>query len=1162
MKKKLIWPAIAAGLILTACQAGGVTLEKAGRLDKFVADYGNSADSEYRDAAKELNAEIAREGFVLLKNDGSLPFKGVSKISVFGKSSTDLLYNGGGSGAGGPDRNRNIDLQGSLEKAGYQLNPTLTNFYKNGDSGSGRSTPTKYDGTGYNTIGETPIEKYTAEIKNSFSNYNDAAIVLIARSGTEGADNKACDARDFDSDPFSKRHYLQLSKNEEDMLNMVKENFDTIVVVINSGNAFQCDQFENDDQISGVLWIGTPGTYGTVAVGEILSGAVNPSGRTVDTWARDFTQDPTFQNFSDNAQTNYQEIDVEGESEPVPVYLPNDTMLDSNGIPVISPGTDAKYTNKNSPRWEGDGSVWNMTKFPGGTKTGEEFKVVKGGLNGVKPAQYVSYEEGIYYDYRYYETKYQDMLAKSKSKADKWYNGNNGKGTGVIYPFGYGLSYTQFNQSITEMNYDENSILNENTKTIEVTVRVENTGSVAGKDCVQLYWKAPYFKGGIEKADHVLCAFGKTKEIQPGAYEDVKLSFYLQDVANYDYNDANKNDFKGYELDGGNYRLILGKNAHDFYEFKKFKVQAEGVKYEYDRYTGNKVENRFTDRNFYNSLPGENDVEFTHMSRSNFDKTFPTHPTIESRKLKEGSRVEEYFNHKFTLADIDFEQIEDEDGNLIDNPYEYIPEAAYKTKADIQALGWSQRNSKEALAKNNRTQLRAMVNIPMDDPRWVSFLNEFTYSELQKFVEDGAFHNPGMDLIGKSQSTDSDGPNVFEKMLWCGEPIIAATYNTELARKQGAMVGTEGHQAGVYGWFGPGCNTHRSPFGGRNFEYYAADPYLMGKIAASVVGAATEKGLYCYFKHFAVNDQEKGREGVSTFVSEQALREIYLKSFQMVFQEGHASGVMSSYNRLGIMETGASYPLLTEVLRGEWGFKGAVLSDMDHHQARGNFDTKYYENINYRCLAGCNAQLDNSGFSADIDATWSDTKGCPVFKYEGTEYESYSWWYAVRNCAKEELWMTANSGAFDSEAKELTVSTANIVTEKESFDLRVGESFSTSVSVKEGAQGTLSIDETTPLPEGLSFANGVISGTPTKDCIRRVNILLTNNGTVTGKIIQFKILPVNGEVGGTDPGEEKTSKGGCGGEISVVSGIAILALMGIALAGVSTVRFLRKKEER
>ena len=1156
MKKKLIWPVIAASFLLTACQAASVNSPLAGRLDKFIADYGNGDDSAYRDAAKELNAEIAREGFVLLKNkDNSLPLgQEISKISVFGKASTNLLYNGGGSGAGGPDSSRNVDLQGSLERAGFQLNPQLTAFYKdNSKSGSGRSTPTKYDGTGYNTVGETPIESYSDDLKDSFYDYNDAAIVVIARSGTEGADNKTCDARDFDSDPFSHRHYLELSKNEEDMLNMVKEDFDKIIVLINSGNAFQCNKFENDDQIVGVLWMGTPGTYGTIAVGEILRGTVNPSGRTVDTWARDFTQDPTFQNFSDNAQTNLQKIELEnGDVEEA--YLPNDSMLDENGLPVISIGTDKNYTNKNNPRYE--------TKYPGGAATGEEFRVVQGGLNGVKPASYVEYEEGIYYDYRYYETKYQDMAWTNKSKADKWYNGNKGKGTGVIYPFGYGLSYTTFNQTITEMNYDEGAILNENTKTIEVTVRVENTGNVAGKDCVQLYWKAPYFKGGIEKADHVLCAFAKTKEIQPGDYEEVKLSFYLQDVANYDYTDANNNEFKGYELDGGNYRLILAKNAHDFYEFKKFKVTQEGIQYKYDRYTGNEVKNRFTDRNFYSSLPGENDINFTHMTRADFDGTFPKKPSMEDRKLKEGSRVEEFFNHKFTLADIDCAQVENADGDMVDNPYEYIPEAAHKTKADIQALGWEQRGTNKELAKSARMQLREMINVPMDDPKWVEFLNQFTYKELQVFVQDGTFHNPGMDAIGKSQSTDEDGPNIFTKMLWCGEPIIAATYNTELVKRQGEMVGTEGHQSGSYGWFGPAVNTHRSPFGGRNFEYYAADPFLMGKIAATVVGAATEKGLYCYFKHFAVNDQEKGREGISTFVSEQALREIYLKSFQMVFQEGHASGVMSSYNRLGIMETAASYPLLTEVLRGEWGFKGAVLSDMTHH-SNSSFDRGCYENINNRCLAGCNSQLDNSQYTGDIQASWSDTKGCPTFKYENVEYESYSWWYAVRNCAKESLWMTVNSGAFDNEARQLTLSDKNIDIAQDSFKLRVGEQFSVNVGLKSGAQGTLSIDPATPLPAGLTFANGVISGTPTKDCLKRVNILRTNGSTVTGKIIEFNILPVNGEAGGTDPGEEPLPpKGGCGGEISVVSGIAILALMGIALAGVSTVRFLRKKEER
>ena len=557
MKKKLLWPVFLASLMLTGFQAGSQAAQKAIRLDKFVADFSEarSDDGAYRDAARDLNVEIAREGFTLLKNkDGALPFnQNIKRISVFGKSSVDLIYNGGGSGQGRPDSARNVDMQGSLEKAGYELNPTLTQFYgnKNGfDSGSGRTTPTSYDGKAYNTVGETPIEKYTDTVRASFENdYNDAAVVVLSRSGTEGADNKTCDARDFKSDPFSHKHYLELSKNEEDMIAMIEEKFDKIVVIINSGSAFQCDQLENDDKIVGILWMGTPGTAGTVAVGEILSGAVNPSGRTVDTWARDFTKDPTFENFSDNAQTNL--VEVNGKE----VYLPNDSMLDHNGKPVISIGTDKNYTDKNNPRYE--------TEYEGGKATGEQYKVVQGGLNGVKPAAYVEYEEGIYYDYRYYETKYADMVAAGQQQAaDDWYKGANGTKTGVAFPFGYGLSYTTFKQEIVSMNYADGAILNKNTKTVELKVKVTNEGSVAGKECVQVYWRAPYTAGGIEKADRVLCAFAKTGEIAPGNSEEVKLSFYIQDVANYDYTDANHNGFKGYELDAGNYEVLLCKNAH------------------------------------------------------------------------------------------------------------------------------------------------------------------------------------------------------------------------------------------------------------------------------------------------------------------------------------------------------------------------------------------------------------------------------------------------------------------------------------------------------------------------------------------------------------------------------------------------------------------------
>ena len=421
--------------------------------------------------------------------------------------------------------------------------------------------------------------------------------------------------------------------------------------------------------------------------------------------------------------------------------------------------------------------------------------------------------------------------------------------------------------------------------------------------------------------------------------------------------------------------------------------------------------------------------------------------------------------------------------------------------------GWTQQPT--ALAKDGRTQLEQMKNIPLDDPRWDDFLNEMTYAEIQTFVEDGAFHSPGLDSIGKPSSTDSDGPSQFARTWWFGAPIVAATWNVDLARQQGEMVGTEAHFSsgwskggnsvtGKYGWFGPAVNTHRSPFGGRNFEYYAADPFLMGRIAANVVGAATDKGVYCYFKHFAVNDQEKGREGTSTFVSEQALREIYLKSFQMVFQEGKSRGVMSSYNRLGNMETAASYPLLTKVLREEWGFQGAVLSDMDHH-GNGSFDHKCYENINNRAISGNNMQLENANYANEIECQWDnsafDGKGAPTYTYNGQKYESYSWWYAVRKLSKEVLWQYCNCGAMDSTlVQRVDGVTIAGLDERRTLNIEVDKDVNVAVTLADG-YADLSIDPRHPLPAGLTFENGVISGKAVKDGETYVAFLFTKDGT-------------------------------------------------------------------
>ena len=258
---------------------------------------------------------------------------------------------------------------------------------------------------------------------------------------------------------------------------------------------------------------------------------------------------------------------------------------------------------------------------------------------------------------------------------------------------------------------------------------------------------------------------------------------------------------------------------------------------------------------------------------------------------------------------------------------------------------------------------------------------------------------------------------------------------------------------------------------------------------------------------------------------------------------------MSSYNRLGNMETAASYPLLTEVTRNEWGFKGTVLSDMTH-SGNGSVNFKCYENVNWRVLAGMNVNLDQRGFGNYIEAEWDAEEECPTFKYQGDTYKSYSWWYAVRKSVREQMWMCANCGQMES----LTPATDDIIAE-DKYTFRVGEVANEVISVKEGVEGTLSVDEATPLPAGMTFENGVLGGTPTKDCVNRVNILLTNGSNVKGKIVELTVLPANGEAGDMSP---KGCAGGCSGTMNV---IAITSLLGIALAGLLAVRGLRKKEE-
>ena len=1111
MKKRILIPIFLSALALPLTLAN----KPVGLEAQFI---GHDNLTDYLAHGVKVNGQLADEGFVLLKNlDDFLPMAGDENISVVGKSSTSLVLGGSGSGAASTSSGvHEIQLNESLTTVGFNVNPSMATFYRSA-SGGRTNGNSSWKGLSEVTIGETPFSEYTDAVKQSMENdYNDAAIMVISREGSEGCDVKTCNAHDSKKtntsyEAVSHKHALELSDNEQDLFDYITDKFENVIIIVNSGNVFECDQFEQNDAVKAVLWIGCPGDVGTGAVGRILAGEVNPSGRTVDTWARDFTQDPTFQNFSDNSQTNLVE---RGGKE---YYFPQDTMFNADGSPVKSEGTA-----NGDPTWED-----------------QEAKVVNYGLNGVRPSAYVSYEEGIYVDYRYYETKYADMAKEDKVAAEAWYNGEDEDEGGVVYPFGYGLSYTSFEQKIVSSNIDHKMLKSGNMK-VEVEVEVKNTGDVAGKEVVQLYWHAPYIAGGIEKAERVLCAFDKTKMLEPNEKQTLKLTFDTQDFADYDCFDKNGNDFKGYELDAGNYQILLAKNAHEIIDTINFKVAEGGIQYDKDRYTGYPVVNRFTDNGFYSSLPSEDDFEFTQFSREDMEETFPTHPTIEDRTLGRNSRIEEFFAHAFTTDDIDTDATN----------YEYMPKEAYRSKEDIEALGWTQQSTK---LSNKTMKFSELYHADLDDPKWDQFMNQLTFDEMIPFIN-GGDQNPSIDGTGKSGTTSSDGPQKYKDgmsgkgIYWVCLPIAAATYNVDLVHEQGRCIGNESHfTSNSYGWAGPAVNIHRSPFGGRNFEYYSADPLISGRMGGRVVSGATDGGLYCFFKHFVVNDQEKNREGVSTFVSEQALRQIYLKAFQYVIQEGKSTGIMSSYNRLGLMETAASYPLLTEVLRNEWGFKGHVISDMAHHQSSPSiFNNKYYENIHNRVLAGCNQQLDSGTYTNDILPKWDNSKGCPV--YNG--HESYSWWYAVRTMVKGVLYSCANS-AYASGDRLRQADLSFEGAKMGIFEAGVGDDISVKVIVPDQVNGRdvgsyqLSIDPATPLPAGLDFDGEVISGKVETAQTRFIHVVLTNENGSYCSTLELHILTTTNNA---ETEDYKDPKKGCSGAMEA-SLISLAAISVIALGG-------------
>lgn len=769
--------------------------------------------------ATTVGKSIEDEGIILLKNkDNSLPLKNVTKVNLFGVMSANLYISGGGSGSAKTDGVDVATLKDSFNQVGIQINDDLFNKYK-------QSKTMVNNGFSKTAVIKEPAitdqNYYSDALWKQYKSFSDVAVFVIGRQGSEGAD-------------FA-HGSLSLTTTEKALLAQIEQRFSQVYVLINSGNAMELG-FLNDSKINGALSIGFPGYQGALEVGKIMTGKVNPSGKTADIYAYDSSTSPSYNCSGIEATRQY------------------------TGI-----ANDPDHHN---------GSY------------------------------YIDYKEGIYVGYRYYET----------AATDGYINYNKT----VQYPFGYGLSYTTFSEKIVSCSPSNGGDLStKGSSDITVKVQVTNTGSVAGKDAVQLYDTPPYTKGGIEKSSVDLVAFGKTGELKPGASETVTLTFQTQDLASYDYNDANKDGHKGYEMDPGKYVLSVRSDSHTVLDSVALNCNSI-VHFDTDTTTGATIKNLFDDANGSSET-----TPVTYLSRSNWAGTWPksdggTSTVSGTAYMQVRNMVKGRAASKTDL----------------ENTYDYYA-AHYGDKDDktVQAPTTG--------AKNGLT-IKDMTGLKFDDKKWNKLLDELSVDDMEKLIGTGGNGVIALKSIGLSQMAAHDGPATISASYqynggksslvnYCypNETVLASTWNTNLAYQMGLSVGTEAKVASIAIWWAPGMDLHRNQYGGRNFEYYSEDGLLSGKIGANEVKGCGDKGLIAEVKHFALNDQETCRNvnGLYTWVNEQAMREVYLKAFELTTKEGNCKAYMAGFNRIGAVWCGASKALMTDLLRNQWGFRGMVETD-------------------------------------------------------------------------------------------------------------------------------------------------------------------------------------------------------------------------------------------
>ena len=797
-----------------------------------------------------------------------LPLSG-KKVNVFGWGSTNPVYGGTGSGSMSKQY-KTVSLLDGMKQAGLKTNTELSKLYTDYRKDRPEVGMFAQDWT----LPEVPAKQYSDKLVSDAKDFSDEAVVVLTRVGGEGADlptdmkakgiTYKNNSKDYDD--FQKgESFLQLSKTERDMIDLVTSNFKKVTLVYNGANTFQFDFLNDYPQIQSVVWCPPAGQTGFSALGEVLAGETNPSGKTSDTFLKDLTKSVSYNNFGKFEYTN---------------------MADKA----------AKYKG-----FTGD----DVTAIPG----------------------FVNYSEGIYVGYKFYETASDEGLINYDDT--------------VAFPFGYGLSYTSFDQKLDSVKYKGGKVT--------VTATVTNTGDKAGKDVVEVYYNPPYTDGGIEKASKNLAGFEKTKELQPGESQKVTVKFDDDDMASYDYKGV-----KAYVLEKGDYDISIQSDSHHVIDHKAITVK-DTVTYDSDSNTHN----------------GDKTVATNQFDDVAGDVTYL-------------SRADHFANYKeATAAPTNF-KMSDKAKEAFYNNSNYDPKKFDKDSDKMPATG----------AKNG-LKLSDMYGKDYDDADWDELLDQLTFDDMDNLIANGGYGTQAVKSVGKIQLTDADGPaslnNNFTGVGSIGFPAstaFACTWNKDLAKQFGEMIGDMAHDMHVAGWYAPAMNIHRNAFSGRTFEYFSEDSLLSGVMASSEISGAKSKGVYSFMKHFALNDQETKRtEMLCTWTNEQAMREIYLKPFEMSVKEGGAQAVMSSFNYIGNTYAGADSALLQTVLRGEWGFKGFVLTDY--------FGGYGYQNADQEVRAGNDSMLATTKITNHItDKSATSVKAMRQAAHNILYTAANSWQYA------------------------------------------------------------------------------------------------------------------------------------------------------------------------